>query len=336
MADYRAYARRRAQIYGLDPDVFEAQIGAESQFRRSARSPAGALGIAQIMPDTARGWGVDPMNPRAALDAAARNMATYVRKYGSVEAALRAYNAGPGAIEASKGYAETNAYVRKILGASHGGSSSSSAAKAGAGDGPTFGLSLRKEPAFDQTGYDAATRKAIVARLLARRHGQNGILFKSGALSTDTPLRSDFMTSRLALGGAGASRSSSGGSRSSSSSPSSGGHGTATYDGKKVAEWMVPALRWAREHGWKGTITSGVRTRAEQQSLWDRWNAGDRGGIVRQPAKPGESNHEVENGGAVDVSDPDTLARILHGYRGRKLIQGTAINDPVHFSATGR
>ncbi|HTE61340.1 MAG TPA: lytic transglycosylase domain-containing protein [Solirubrobacteraceae bacterium] len=121
MANYRAEARRAARRHGVDPGVFERQIQQESGFaddvitgRRS--SPAGAKGIAQIMPATARGWGVDPLDPIAALNAAAKNMARYVKQYGSYENALRAYNAGPGAIEASKGYAETNNYVKTILG----------------------------------------------------------------------------------------------------------------------------------------------------------------------------------------------------------------------------
>jgi hypothetical protein len=113
--DYRKEARRAARRYGLDPNIFERQIGAESNFDPKAGSSAGAQGIAQIMPDTAKGWGVDPWDAIAALDAAAKNMAQYVKKYGGYENALRAYNAGPGAIERSRGYSETNNYVAKIL-----------------------------------------------------------------------------------------------------------------------------------------------------------------------------------------------------------------------------
>lgn len=115
MADWRAEARKAARRYGLDPAIFERQIGAESGFKPNARSGAGALGIAQITPATAKAWGVNPLDPRAALDAAAKNMAGYVRRYGGYENALRAYNAGPGAIERSHGYAETNRYVSQIL-----------------------------------------------------------------------------------------------------------------------------------------------------------------------------------------------------------------------------
>lgn len=116
MPDYRSIARREAESAGLDPNVFVRQIGAESGFNPNARSPAGAVGIAQIMPATAKGWGVDPSDPVASLRAAAKNMASYVRRYGSYENALRAYNAGPGNIAASRGFSETNRYVSNILG----------------------------------------------------------------------------------------------------------------------------------------------------------------------------------------------------------------------------
>lgn len=120
MPNYQAETRRAAQRYGLDPNIFARQIKQESGFDPHARSGAGALGIAQIMPATARGWGVNPMDPKAALNAAAKNMRSYVDQFGgSYEKALRAYNAGPGNVEKSKGFAETNNYVRTILGGSH-------------------------------------------------------------------------------------------------------------------------------------------------------------------------------------------------------------------------
>ena len=80
--DYREVARQKALKYGLLPEVFERQIGAESGFNPEAVSSAGAQGIAQIMPETAKGWGVDPRDPVAALDAAAKNMSSYIRTYG--------------------------------------------------------------------------------------------------------------------------------------------------------------------------------------------------------------------------------------------------------------
>jgi len=127
--NYREIARQKAIRYGLLPEVFERQIDLESKFDPNAVSAARAIGIAQITPDTARGWGVNPRDPVASLDAAAKNMAAYVKTYGgstkdpvkmrsAYESALRAYNAGPGAIEKSKGYGETNKYVNEIIGPS--------------------------------------------------------------------------------------------------------------------------------------------------------------------------------------------------------------------------
>ena len=108
--DFRAIAKQKAEKYGLLPDVFLRQIQQESGFNPGAVSEAGALGIAQIMPSTARGWGVNPRDPVASLDAAARNMAAYIKTYGgkssndpvkvrsAYEKALQAYTAGPGSV----------------------------------------------------------------------------------------------------------------------------------------------------------------------------------------------------------------------------------------------
>jgi len=116
--DLRAVARQAAVSAGLDPVIFDRQIEAESGFDPQAQSPAGAVGIAQITPATARTWGVDPSDPVASLQAAAQQMAGYVDRYGNYAMALAAYNAGPRAVERFGGvppYAETQNYVRKIL-----------------------------------------------------------------------------------------------------------------------------------------------------------------------------------------------------------------------------
>lgn len=127
MANYQAKTVAAARRYGLDPHVFKRQIKQESGFNPGAVSPAGAIGIAQIMPATAAGWGVDPHDPDASLDAAAKNMASYIKKYGGMKNALIAYNAGPGAI-GKKLPAETINYINTILGNSKGASSSGSKA----------------------------------------------------------------------------------------------------------------------------------------------------------------------------------------------------------------
>lgn len=164
----RAEARAAAKRHGLDPDIFSRQIGQESGFNANAKSPAGALGVAQIMPATARSWGIDPMNPRAALDAAAKNMARMVKQHGSYEAALRGYNAGEGAIEKSKGYAETNDYVRKILG----GKSPSLGLSQPSASSTSMAQPTATGPATSSLGF---TRQELLQQYVAER-GQPGAL----------------------------------------------------------------------------------------------------------------------------------------------------------------
>jgi len=119
--DLQQYARQAAQRAGIDPDVFVRQIQQESGFNPTAQSPAGATGIAQFMPATAQGMGIDPTDPYASLDGAAKLMASNLEKYGGDYAkALAAYNAGPGNVDKYGGvppFEETQRYVSNILGA---------------------------------------------------------------------------------------------------------------------------------------------------------------------------------------------------------------------------
>ena len=123
--DYRTIARQIAQQYGIDPDVFVAQINQESGFNPNAKSPAGAEGIAQFMPGTAQGLGIDPMDPIQALKGAAKYDAALLAKYhGDYRLMLAAYNAGEGNVDKYGGvppFQETQTYVKNILGSSGGG-----------------------------------------------------------------------------------------------------------------------------------------------------------------------------------------------------------------------
>jgi len=124
----RAYARKAAIAQGINPDLFVRQINQESSFDPNARSKAGAVGIAQIMPGMHPG--VDATDPYASLDYAARLMRAYLNRFGSWRLALVAYNAGPGRLTPgnpaflplsfilSNGFAggETKRYVARILG----------------------------------------------------------------------------------------------------------------------------------------------------------------------------------------------------------------------------
>lgn len=113
---YRAYARVMAEKYGIDPDIFVRQISVESGFNPKAVSPAGAIGIAQIVPKYHPG--VDPTNPFESLEYAARYMSNLVKKYGSYEKALSVYNSGRPTAYLDPNFAkgETYNYVRKIMG----------------------------------------------------------------------------------------------------------------------------------------------------------------------------------------------------------------------------
>jgi cell wall-associated NlpC family hydrolase len=104
--------------HGVDPALLSAVARAESGYDRDAMSRAGALGLMQFMPATAAGLGIDPLDPEQAVDGAARYLAQQVARFGSVELALAAYNAGPGAVSRYGGippFAETQAYVAKVL-----------------------------------------------------------------------------------------------------------------------------------------------------------------------------------------------------------------------------
>ncbi|MGN6612903.1 MAG: transglycosylase SLT domain-containing protein, partial [Angustibacter sp.] len=103
--------------YGLPAGLLRAVAQAESGFDPSAVSHAGAVGLMQLMPGTARELGVDARNPAQAVDGAARLLRQHLDDFGSVPLALAAYNAGPGAVRKYGGvppYGETQAYVRRI------------------------------------------------------------------------------------------------------------------------------------------------------------------------------------------------------------------------------
>jgi len=107
---------------GLDAltfiEVFEALIGAESDFNPNAVSEKGAQGLGQLMPDTAADMKVsDPFDPHQNLIGSARYLTGLMSEFESLELALAAYNAGPGRVREHKGvppFPETRAYIAKI------------------------------------------------------------------------------------------------------------------------------------------------------------------------------------------------------------------------------
>ncbi|MEX1143065.1 MAG: transglycosylase SLT domain-containing protein [Thermoleophilaceae bacterium] len=111
---------RASQRWNVGAALLSAQIYAESNFNPFAESSAGAQGIAQFMPGTARAYGLsNPFDPAASIDAQAHLMRDLLRQFASVPLALAAYNAGPAPVESCAcvpPYPETQAYVAKILG----------------------------------------------------------------------------------------------------------------------------------------------------------------------------------------------------------------------------
>jgi hypothetical protein len=115
---YDALFERATRAYDVPSGLLRAVASVESGFRADAVSPAGARGLMQLMPATARGLGVDPMDPAQAVDGAARMLSGLIHQFGSVKLALAAYNAGAGAVKKYGGvppYAETQTYVRRVL-----------------------------------------------------------------------------------------------------------------------------------------------------------------------------------------------------------------------------
>ena len=105
--------------YGVDAKLLAAVARQESGFNPSAKSPAGAEGLMQLMPSTAASLGVaNPLDPAQAVDGGARLLAQLMQKFGSTQLALAAYNAGPGAVMRYHGvppYPETQNYVKSIM-----------------------------------------------------------------------------------------------------------------------------------------------------------------------------------------------------------------------------
>lgn len=119
--DLSEIVEKHAKAYNLDPLLIEEVIRQESNFRPSASSHVGAMGLMQLMPGTAALLGIrDANDPDQNVEGGARYLAQQLTRFGRLDYALAAYNAGPGAVENYGGvppYAETQNYVARIVNA---------------------------------------------------------------------------------------------------------------------------------------------------------------------------------------------------------------------------
>jgi hypothetical protein len=304
--------KRIGQRRGVPRKYIKAalEIGkVESNFRNLSYGDADSQGWRQERASLYK----NPTNLKASINRVYNEMAQHDR---GQRAGLLAADVQRPAAQYRGRYTQVSGEAKALLGGGK--------LKAPSGLGVSTGgtVKFRLPGTDDRTTTD--TKAAVVDALL---HHKGGSLLKAVTANIDSGqytktvkgVPAKTITSKLADG-----LQSDGGSAPKSS------HGTSEFEGKQVAAWMVPALQFARAHGWKGHVTSGVRTRSQQAQLYR-----NRANNPYPVAKPGSSNHEIENGGAIDVSDYSTLAKIMSRYGGKKLVQGTAINDPVHFSATG-
>ncbi len=121
-ADAKELLDQAAKRYGIPARLLHSVARAESGYDQSAVSPAGAIGIMQLMPDTARALGADPHDARQNVEAGTRYLVDLLRKYADddfqLRKALAAYNAGPAAVDRHNGvppYRETIEYVEKVI-----------------------------------------------------------------------------------------------------------------------------------------------------------------------------------------------------------------------------
>jgi peptidoglycan DL-endopeptidase CwlO len=117
-AAYAGTIEQAASSNGIPASLLAALLYHESRFEPGVVSSAGAEGIAQFMPATAAGMGVDPTNPTQSIEGAAQLLGSYTRQFGSYSDALAAYDAGSSAVERYGGippFAETQAYVPAVL-----------------------------------------------------------------------------------------------------------------------------------------------------------------------------------------------------------------------------
>jgi soluble lytic murein transglycosylase-like protein len=116
---YDDYILQAAQRYKLDPALVHAVIAIESNYRSDVVSRAGAMGLMQLMPQTAKRFSVaDPFEPQSNIEAGTRYLKLLIDEFSTLQLALAAYNAGENAVKrygSIPPYKETQQYVKKVI-----------------------------------------------------------------------------------------------------------------------------------------------------------------------------------------------------------------------------
>ena len=194
---WEAWIRDHAASHGMDPRLVQAVIQAESAYNPRAVSSAGALGLMQLMPATARQLSVaEPLSPEQNIRGGVAYLRQMLDRFGSVELAVAAYNAGPGAVERYRGippYAETRAYVQRVMGLYRGGSTILVGFSGGGGPSQPHALVRDAAPSMLQRAL-AAGALPVVARSASAPPGRPAAVRASAGPSTPAAARTGIVT----------------------------------------------------------------------------------------------------------------------------------------------
>jgi len=310
-AAFRRAAKRKAAPPVVTKALYAAGI-VESGLQNLDHGDRDSVGALQQRPS--QGW-KGLRNPERAADEFIDRAKAYVAAHPGAKSGEVAQAVQRSAFPARYSAHDVQAAAQKYL--SGAGVSSSET-----GNGPTMTVKGKVTPSTNAPSFAAAAQEVLrqgskhgLPKLGTSRLAQAQQLYKSGLATepTDTKVTETIQTTK---------GTASKGSESSDTSAK----GLVNFEGKPVAAWIAKELRWARAHGWKGTVNSGHRSYAEQARIYASG--------VRPAAKPGTSNHEGDAfpRGAVDVSNAAQLSAILSKKPGGSPLKWAGSKDPIHFS----